>query len=215
MVKEIDINEIKPADYNPRRISKKEYNKLKESIDKFGLTDPIIINLKNNTIIGGHQRYSIIKNEFPNMKLYLFEIGNIGWVTSNLNFNIDSFDDEILLNINLNSQSGEWDLEKLNSLVNELKVNDFDTSLTGFDDIELETFNDVEDLNLINETLDEIEIEEEDEDINNILVTEKDIIYTLVFDTEEEYDVWNEFLKLNVDDLSISQYLILELSKYV
>ena len=215
MVKEIDITEIKPADYNPRRISKKEYNKLKESIGKFGLTDPIIINLKNNTIIGGHQRYSIIKNEFPNMKLYLFEIGNIGWVTSNLNFNIDSFDDEILLNINLNSQSGEWDLEKLNSLVNELKVNDFDTSLTGFDDIELEAFNDVEDLNLINETLDEIEIEEEDEDINNILVTEKDIIYTLVFDTEEEYDVWNEFLKLNVDDLPISQYLILELSKYV
>ncbi len=215
MVKEIDINEIKPADYNPRKISKKEYNKLKESIDKFGLTDPIIINLKNNTIIGGHQRYSIIKNEFPNMKLYLFEIGNIGWVTSNLNFNIDSFDDEILLNINLNSQSGEWDLEKLNSLVNELKVNDFDASLTGFDDIELETFSDVEDLNLINETLDEIEIEEEDEDINNILVTEKDIIYTLVFDTEEEYNLWNEFLKLNVDDLPISQYLILELNKYV
>ena len=87
--------------------------------------------------------------------------------------------------------------------------------MTGFDDIELETFSYVEDLNLINETLDEIEIKEEDEDINNILVTEKDIIYTLVFDTEEEYNLWNEFLKLNVDDLPISQYLILELNKYV
>lgn len=215
MVEKININDIKPADYNPRTISKKEYNKLKESIDKFGLTDPIIVNLKNNTIIGGHQRYSVIKNEFPNMDLYLFEIGNIGWVTTNLNFKIDSFDDEILLNINLNSQNGEWDLEKLNNLVNELKVNNFDTSLTGFDDLELETFGDVEDLDAIDEVLDEIEIEKESEDIDNILVTEKDIIYTLQFDTEEEYNIWNEFLKLNTDDLMISDYLIMELNKYV
>lgn len=215
MVEKIDINDIKPADYNPRTISKKEYNKLKESIDKFGLTDPIIVNLNNNTIIGGHQRYSVIKNEFPNMDLYLFKIGDIGWVTSNLNFTIDNFDDEILLNINLNSQNGEWDLEKLNSLVNELKVNNFDTSLTGFDDLELETFSDVEDLDAIDEVLDEIEIEKESEDINNILVTEKDIIYTLQFDTEEEYNIWNEFLKLNTDDLMISDYLIMELNKYV
>lgn len=215
MVEKIDINDIKPADYNPRTISKKEYNKLKESIDKFGLTDPIIVNLNNNTIIGGHQRYSVIKNEFPNMDLYLFKIGDIGWVTSNLNFTIDNFDDEILLNINLNSQNGEWDLEKLNSLVNELKVNNFDTSLTGFDDLELETFGDVEDLDTINEVLDEIEIEKESEDIDNILVTEKDIIYTLQFDTEEEYNIWNEFLKLNTDDLMISDYLIMELNKYV
>lgn len=215
MVEKIDINDIKPADYNPRRISKKEYNKLKESIDKFGLTDPIIINLNNNTIIGGHQRYSVIKNEFPNMDLYLFKIGNIGWITSNLNFTIDNFDDEILLNINLNSQNGEWDLEKLNTLVNELKVNNFDTSLTGFDDFELETFSDIEDLDAINEVIDEIEIEKESEDINNILVTEKDIVYTLKFDTEEDYNVWNEFLKLNTDDLLISEYLIMELNKYV
>ena len=149
------------------------------------------------------------------MDLYLFEIGNIGWITSNLNFIIDNFDDEILLNINLNSQNGEWDLEKLNSLVNELKVNNFDTSLTGFDDLELETFSDVEDLNAINKVIDEIEIEKESEDIDNILVTEKDIIYTLQFDTEEEYNIWNEFLKLNTDDLMISDYLIMELNKYV
>ena len=147
--------------------------------------------------------------------MYLFKIGDIGWVTSNLNFTIDNFDDEILLNINLNSQNGEWDLEKLNSLVNELKVNNFDTSLTGFDDLELETFGDVEDLDAIDEVLDEIEIEKESEDIDNILVTEKDIIYTLQFDTEEEYNIWNDFLKLNTDDLMISDYLIMELNKYV
>lgn len=215
MVREINITEVKPSEYNPRMISNEEYNKLKESIDKFGLTDPIIINLKNNTIIGGHQRYSVIKNEFKDMKLYMFEIGNIGWITSSLEFNIDNFDDEILLNINLNSQNGEWDLKKLKSLVEELEMNDFDTSLTGFDEYELETFDGIEDLDLITESIDEIEIEKESEDIDNILVTEKEIIYTLMFNTEEEYKIWNDFLKLNVENLSICDYIIKELGKYV
>ena len=46
----IKIMDIVPAEYNPRKISNGEYNKLVESITKFGLVDPIIINLKNNKI---------------------------------------------------------------------------------------------------------------------------------------------------------------------
>ena len=40
--KEIEIQKLKPAEYNPRQISKKQYNDLKESVEKFGLVDPII-----------------------------------------------------------------------------------------------------------------------------------------------------------------------------
>jgi ParB-like chromosome segregation protein Spo0J len=53
-IEKIEINKLKPATYNPRQISTKQYNDLKESIDKFGLVDPIIIN-KDFTVIGGHQ----------------------------------------------------------------------------------------------------------------------------------------------------------------
>ncbi len=57
-IERILINKLKPATYNPRQISTKQYKDLEESIDKFGLVDPIIVN-KDMTIIGGHQRYKI------------------------------------------------------------------------------------------------------------------------------------------------------------
>ena len=40
----IEINKLKPATYNPRQISTKQYKDLKQSIEKFGLVDPIKIN---------------------------------------------------------------------------------------------------------------------------------------------------------------------------
>ena len=67
-IEKIDINSLVPADYNPRKISDKDYNNLKNSIDEFGIVDPIIVNLKNNTIISGHQRFDVLFYEkmFPN-----------------------------------------------------------------------------------------------------------------------------------------------------
>lgn len=56
----ININNIKPSDYNPRKISDTEYNKLSQSISEFGVISPIIINFRNNHIIGGHQRYDVL-----------------------------------------------------------------------------------------------------------------------------------------------------------
>ena len=61
-VKEININDIHEAEYNPRTISNTELTKLKNNIQEFGIVDPIIVNLKNNTIIGGHQRYKVLKH---------------------------------------------------------------------------------------------------------------------------------------------------------
>ena len=59
-IEKIEINKLKPATYNPRQISTKQYKDLKSSVEKFGLVDPIITN-KDFTIIGGHQRYKICK----------------------------------------------------------------------------------------------------------------------------------------------------------
>lgn len=49
-IEKIKITDIVPAEYNPRLISDEELLKLRNSIDEFGLVDPIIINLKNNSI---------------------------------------------------------------------------------------------------------------------------------------------------------------------
>ena len=62
-VKEINVDDIHPADYNPREISHTELTKLKNNINEFGIVDPIIVNLKNNIIVGGHQRYKALTSQ--------------------------------------------------------------------------------------------------------------------------------------------------------
>ena len=92
------IKDLKPATYNPRQISTKQYNDLKASVKKFGLVDPIIVN-KDMTVIGGHQRLKICK-ELKHIE--------IDCVVLDL-----SKEEERELNIRLNKNSGEFDMDIL------------------------------------------------------------------------------------------------------
>lgn len=56
MVNDVAINSIKPAAYNPRKITEEQKQELCKSIRKFGLIVPILVNRKDNVIIAGHQR---------------------------------------------------------------------------------------------------------------------------------------------------------------
>ena len=56
MIKTVRISDIRPAPYNPRRISEAQFKKLQESLRVIGFTVPILVNSKNNVIIAGHQR---------------------------------------------------------------------------------------------------------------------------------------------------------------
>lgn len=56
MIKLVNIRNVQPAAYNPRRISNEQFEKLKESLSTIGFTVPILVNSKNNVIIAGHQR---------------------------------------------------------------------------------------------------------------------------------------------------------------
>lgn len=62
MVELVEINKIKPAEYNPRLLNEKEKKDLENSIEKLGLILPILVNKKNNIIIAGHQRTKCSKN---------------------------------------------------------------------------------------------------------------------------------------------------------
>ena len=97
-IEKIEINKLKPATYNPRQISTKQYKDLKESINKFGLVDPIIVN-KCYTIIGGHQRYKICKD---------LDYKDIGCIILDLDK-----EQERELNIRLNKNTGEFDMDIL------------------------------------------------------------------------------------------------------
>jgi DNA modification methylase len=116
-IEKVKIAELNPAEYNPRRMTNKQYEDLKNSLEKFGLVDPIIINA-DNTVVGGHQRLRIMR-----------ELGAelVPVVRVNL-----SKEDEKELNIRLNKNTGEFDLDVLanNFEIDELKD-------WGFKDIEL------------------------------------------------------------------------------
>lgn len=142
-IKKINITDINEADYNPRTISDDEMTKLENSITEFGFVDPMIINLKNNKLIGGHQRYNALlslnmkKGNFAE-ELNLVELGDIGWVFPDMDLKIESEQHEKALNIALNKISGTWDNEKLFTLLEELEYDNMGIELTGFTDEEME-----------------------------------------------------------------------------
>lgn len=55
-VVKVGIDDISGAKYNPRKINERQMSGLISSLDKFGFVDPIIVNKRNNTIVGGHMR---------------------------------------------------------------------------------------------------------------------------------------------------------------
>ena len=128
----IPLSEIKLSDYNPRRISQEEVQHLKNSIKQFGFVSPIIRNLRNNRIIGGHQRYKVLLEEGIE-ELFLLSLGGIGWCFSDNDLKIDDDVGEKALNLALNKIKGEWDEYKLNNILEELSLEGLDISLTGFE----------------------------------------------------------------------------------
>ena len=163
----IKITDIKPAEYNPRIMSQLEHTKLRNSMETFGVVDPIIINLKNNHIIGGHQRYEVLldksmeDNEFIK-ELHLIRLGDVGWAFPESDLEVEDDDHEKALNLALNNIEGEWDLPKLEPILTDLKDVGFDIELTGFSDIELT------ELNLENNLVfaEEFEPDESEEDVD-------------------------------------------------
>lgn len=137
----VDINELISPEYNPRQITDDEMGKLKNSIKEFGYVAPIIVNKHNNHIVGGNQRYEALKQLSYTMIDVIY-------------INEPDINKEKALNIRLNNLSGEWDMPKLEKVIDELKMEKFDITLTGFDIDNVESFDDLEVNNIpFNETI--------------------------------------------------------------
>ncbi|WP_299523311.1 ParB N-terminal domain-containing protein [uncultured Methanobrevibacter sp.] len=150
-IETIKITDIIPAEYNPRKISEEDYTKLKNSIKTFGLVDPIIVNLKNMHIVGGHQRYDVLLDESMMddcffKELSMIRLGEIGFVFTDTDLSIRDDAHEKALNLALNKISGDWDNPKLLEVINELDDLGLDLDLTGFDEFELIELEFIEDI---------------------------------------------------------------------
>ena len=122
MIKNIDINLLKEAEYNPRKeLDPKTYEKLKKSIQEFGEAQPLVVN-SDYTVIAGHQRLKVMKRlGFKEVECKVLNLTK---------------EREKALNLALNKIQGEWDNDKLTSLIGELFDEEL-TEFTGFDDKEI------------------------------------------------------------------------------
>ena len=146
-IKELPLKELKPAAYNPRKKLKKgdkEYEKIKQSLLKFGYVDPIIVN-EDLTVIGGHQRLTVLKDlDYETAKCVIVDLPK---------------EDEKALNIALNKITGQWDEALLADLLLDLQESDFNLDLTGFELPEIDDIlSNVHDKEL---SEDEFDVEEE------------------------------------------------------
>jgi DNA modification methylase len=156
---QVNIKELKPSLYNPRKWTDEAIDQLKESIKRFGLVDPILVNNapgRSGVVIGGHFRLKVAKalgyKEVP-----------VVYIT------IPDEAKEKELNIRLNKNLGDWDYDLLAK---------FDESLLsdiGFSSVELD---DVFNLDFDNPEQFDLEKELKKLDITNINV-QKGEVYKL------------------------------------
>lgn len=127
-VEYVHASELRPAEYNPRKWNKEAQEQLSESIKRFTLVDPLIVNSapnRKNIVIGGHFRLEVAK------KLGYSEVPVVY-------VNIPDIEKEKELNLRLNKNTGDWDWNLLT---------DFDESFLsdiGFSSEELDDIFDIE-----------------------------------------------------------------------
>lgn len=158
-IQKIQVNKLIPATYNPRKDLKpndEEYIKIKNSIENFGFVSPLVIN-KDMTVIGGHQRLKVlIELGYTEIECIVVDLDKTS---------------EKALNIALNKIQGDWDEEKLESLLKELKTENFDLDLTGFNSEEI---NDLLD-DFFETTEDEFDVDKAVEEIKTPISKKGDI----------------------------------------
>lgn len=95
----VKVTDFVPSEYNPRKWSKEQVEQLKESINRFGIVDPIIANIadnRRNIVIGGHFRLEVAKQ--------------LGYTEIPVVYvNIPEIEREKELNLRLNKNQGEFD----------------------------------------------------------------------------------------------------------
>lgn len=116
----VPISRIKRAKYNPRKPLKPAdpaYKKLKRAIETFGLVEPLVLNERNDVLVGGHQRLTVLE-----------DMGETEVEVSLVDLEETA---EKALNIALNKQGGEWDVAALSDLLVGLQGVELD--VIGFD----------------------------------------------------------------------------------
>lgn len=128
VIERIGIKRIKAATYNPRKNLRRgdpEYARLKRSMESFGYVDPLVWNKRSGNLVGGHQRFKILRDEHRAKELDVSVV------------DLDPFAEKAL-NVALNRIGEEWDDIALAELLAELQASPIDETVTGFNAEEID-----------------------------------------------------------------------------
>lgn len=147
MFKNLPLETLIPADYNPRVISDKALNHLVQSLFTYGVVEPIVWNEATGCIVGGHQRVAAIHKAIAQITQKL-DVGDYA------EGDRKSLEDRLLelqrppvmvvsidesqekaLNLALNKISGDWDTNKLAEVLSDIASQSLPT---GFDQSEID-----------------------------------------------------------------------------
>jgi len=102
-IEQVPIGDLKASTYNPRKWDDKVIADMTQSIERFGLCDPLIVNgapERRNVVIGGHLRLTVAKRlgfiEVPVVYVNIPEIGREQELNLRLNKNLGDWDEELL-----------------------------------------------------------------------------------------------------------------------
>lgn len=98
------ISELIPSEYNPRKISEKQFNELKKSFQSLGTLEPAVINMhpeRKNIIISGHQRINVAA-----------DLGMDEYPCHEVSFSLKK---EKQANIRMNKNGGDWNFDALSA----------------------------------------------------------------------------------------------------
>ena len=127
-----NVEELRPAEYNPRKWTDKARKGLNESLDEFGFVQPIVVNSapeRKGIVIGGNFKLDIAKKDGLKQVPVVY-------------VNIPDIEKEKELNIRLNKNQGDFDFEMLS---------DFDEKMLleiGFDDDDMKDIFNIQNVNV-------------------------------------------------------------------
>jgi DNA modification methylase len=117
----INISDLVQAEYNPRKLSDAQEQKLMDSMKRLGVLEPAVINIhpeRQNIIISGHQRLKVAR-----------KLGMREYPCVEVEFTLAQ---EKEANIRMNQNGGDWDKSILDEFFDNKDLLDF-----GFDETSL------------------------------------------------------------------------------
>ena len=166
-IRKVKVSDIIVAPYNPRvalKAGDPDYEKIKRSLEEFGLVEPLVFNEHNGVLVGGHQRLQVMMDSGAQE----VEVSVV---------NIKDENREKALNIALNKIAGRWDMDKMHDIMADMREHDFDLSLTGFDMLESENI-----------------LAHDDGGTGGPAPLDAHLTYMLVFDTQAQYDEFMDII---------------------